>query len=236
MRSRIMPGLGAVLLVGGALLGVAPGATAATTPAPPLTPPTLTKADFYDPWVQLSWNPSSTAGDAKYIDVLADGKQVAQTAAQVDAGAGGQVPSGATQVNVDTSGASPTATYTVEYEDAKGNKSAPSNGLVPTNQQPLPKPVMKSAVISGDKVILTWEPIADNASSVRYDFDSNTNGWGASAKDTTTATVPRTVSFDTGPTGVVTSTLQPGEEVWAQAVDSNGKMSPYGDPVTVTGG
>lgn len=238
-RMRTMRGLGAVLLLGGALLAAAPGATAATAGQQPaattLTPPKLTEAKYFDPWVELFLEPSATADQAKYIDVLADGKQVGRTDAQQDAGAAGLFPATTSGVNVDTSGASPTATYTLVYEDAKGNKSAPSNGLVPVNEQPLPKPVMKSAVVSGDKATLTWEPIADDAASVTYTFFANGGQWSVSVKGGSTATVDRTISIDTGPTGVITQTLNPGMEIWAQASDSNGETSPYGNSITVTG-
>lgn len=232
--SRITRGLGAVTLLlglGGALLATAPGAAAASRAAT-LSPPTLTEATYDgDNVIGLHWDPSATADSTRFYDILADGKQVEQFDGIVN---GAPLRGGA--VLVDRTGASPTATYTVVAEDSAGNKSAPSNGLVPVNQAPLPKPVMKSAVISGNTVTYTWAPTVTDAPSVTY----NVIAWGgyqfASVKDQTTVTASRTISIDTGPTGVVTQTLQPGDSVQVYAVDSNGERSPYSDAIEATEG
>lgn len=241
MRSRITRGLGAMVLLlgfGGALLTAAPGATAAAAtskPAPPpaaLTPPTLTQATYDgDNVVALYWDPSATAGNTRFYDILANGTQVEQVDANVN---GGSLRGCA--VLLDRTGASPTATYTVVAEGAAGNKSAPSNGLVPVNQRPLPKPVMKSAVISGDTVTFSWEPTVTDAPSVTYHVIVNGSyGWG-SVTDQTSLTTSRSMSFDTGPTGTVTETVNPGSSVVVYAVDSTGKQSPWSNAVDATEG
>lgn len=236
MRSRITRWLGAMLLLaglGGALLATAPGAGAAPVKpaATTLTPPTLTQATYDgDNVIGLGWNPSATADNTRFYDILADGKQVEQ----VDGIVNGAPLRGAA-VLVDRTGASPTATYTVVAEDAAGTKSAPSNGLVPVNQDPLPKPVMKSAVISGDKVTYTWTPTVTNAASVTYHVIARGGYEFATVTDQTTVTANRSISIDTGPTGVITETLQPGDSVQVFAVDSNGERSPYSNAVDATG-
>jgi hypothetical protein len=240
LRSRITRGLGAVLLgLGGALLAAAPNASAATAEPTShfaaqvaLTPPTLTKATYDgDNVVALYWDPSSTANDTQLYDILADGKQVEQVEAQQN---GSSILGCA--VLLDRTGASPTATYTVVAEDSAGNKSTPSNALVPVNERPLPKPVMKSAVINGDEVTYTWGPTSTDAASVTYHIIARGGYEFASAKDVTTVTASRSISIDTGPTGIVTQTLQPGDSVQVYAVDSNGESSPYSDPVEATEG
>lgn len=240
MRSRITRRLGAVLLLlglGGALLAAAstaataePTSHAKATAA--LISPTLTKATYDgDNVVALYWDPSSTANDTQFYDVLADGRQVEQVEAQQN---GSSILGCA--VLLDRTGASPTATYTVVAEDAAGDKSAPSNGLVPVNERPLPKPVMKTAVINGDEVTYTWGATSTDAPSVTYHIIARGGYEFASAKDVTTVTASRSISIDTGPTGTVTQTLQPGDSVQVYAVDSNGEQSPYSDPVEATEG
>jgi hypothetical protein len=234
MRSPITRGLGAVLLLwlGSALLAAAPGAVAATSRAVALTPPTLTEATYDgDNVIGLGWEPSATADNTRFYDILADGTQVEQVDGIVNG-----APLRGCAVLLDRTGASPTATYTVVAEDAAGNKSAPSNGLVPVNQDPLPKPVMKSAVISGDTVTYTWEPTVTDAPSVTYHVIARGGYEFASVENQTTVTANRTISIDTGPTGVVTQTLQPGDSVQVYAVDSNGERSPYSNAVDATGG
>lgn len=158
--------------------------------------------------IGLHWEPSATADNTRFYDILANGTQVEQ----VDGIVNGSPLRGAS-VLLDSTGAWPTATYTVVAEDAAGNKSAPSNGLVPVNQAPLPAPVMKSAVISGDKVTFSWQPTVTDASSVTYHVIVNgTYGFG-NAKDQTSLTTSTTISIDTGPTGIVTKTIQPGDSV-----------------------
>lgn len=233
-RSRITRWLGAMLLVaglGGALLAVAPGAGAAQPrPGATLTPPTLTEATFDgDNVIGLHWDPSATADSTRFYDILADGKQVEQ----VDGIVNGAPLRGAA-VLVDRTGASPTATYTVVAESSTGTKSAPSNGLVPVNEAPLPKPVMKSAVISGDKVTYTWEPTVTSAPSVTYHVIARGYEF-ASVADQTTVTANRSISIDTGPTGVITETLQPGDSVQVYAVDSNGDRSPFSNAIDASG-
>jgi hypothetical protein len=235
MRSRVTRGLGAMLLLlglGGALLAAAPGAVAATSRAVALTPPTLTEATYDgDNVIGLYWDPSATADNTRFYDILANGTQVEQLDAQQN---GGSIFGGA--VLLDRTGASPTATYTVVAEDTAGDKSAPSNGLVPVNQDPLPKPVMKSAVISGDTVTYAWGPTVTDAPSVTYHVIARGGYEFASVTDQTTVTASRTISIDTGPTGVVTQTLQPGDSVQVYAVDSNGERSPYSNAVDATEG
>lgn len=239
MRSGITRGLGAVLLLGfgGALLTAAPGATAAAAtskPAPPaaLTPPTLTQATYDgDNVVALYWDPSATADNTRFYDILANGTQVEQVDANVN---GGNLRGCA--VLLDRTGASPTATYTVVAEGAAGNKSAPSNGLVPVNQRPLPKPVMKSAVISGNTVTFSWEPTVTDAPSVTYHVIVNGSYEWGSVTDQTSLTTSRSMSFDTGPTGTVSETVNPGSSVVVYAVDGNGKQSPWSNAVEATEG
>lgn len=235
MRLRITRGLGAMLLLGlgGGLLAAGPSANAAEArPAATLTPPILTNATYDgDNVIGLGWDPSATASNTRFYDILADGKQVEQ----VDGIVNGAPLRGAA-VLVDRAGASPTATYTVVAEDAAGNKSAPSNGLVPVNQDPLPKPVMKSAVISGDKVTYTWGPTVTDAPSVTYHVIARGGYEFATVTDQTTVIANRSISIDTGPTGIVTETLQPGDSVQVYAVDSNGERSPYSNAVDATNG
>lgn len=235
-RSRITRGLGAMMLLlglGGALLAAAPGAVAATSrAAATLTPPTLTEATYDgDNVIGLGWDPSATADNTRFYDILADGKQVEQVDGIVNGGA-----LRGCAVLLDRTGASPTATYTVVAEDAAGHKSAPSNGLVPVNQDPLPKPVMQSAVISGNTVTYTWEPTVTDAPSVTYHVIARGGYEFASVNDQTTVTASRSISIDTGPTGVITETLQPGDSVQVFAVDSNGERSPYSNAVDATEG
>lgn len=235
MRSRITRWLGAALLLAGlgaVALAVAPGAGAAQArSAATLTPPTLTAATYDgDNVIGLAWDPSGTANNTRFYDILADGKQVEQ----VDGIVNGAPLRGAA-VLVDRTGASPTATYTIVAEGATGTRSAPSNGLVPVNQDPLPKPVMKSAVISGDKVTYTWEPTTTDASPVTYHIIARGGYEFASVTGQTTVTANRSISIDTGPTGVITETLQPGDSVQVFAVDSNGERSPYSNAVDASG-
>lgn len=235
MRLRIVRGLGAMLLLGlgGATVAASPSAAATgATARAALTPPTLTAATYDGANViGLHWEPSATAADTRFYDILANGKQVEQVDAIVN---GGSLRGAA--VLLDRTGASPTATYTVVAEDAAGDKSAPSNGLVPVNQAPLPAPVMKSAVISGDQVTFSWEPTVTDASSVTYHVIVNgTYGFGT-AKDRTSLTTSRSISIDTGPTGIITKTIQPGDSVVVFAVDSNGERSPWSDPIDATQG
>jgi len=225
---RITGGLGAALLLGvsGAALTSMPTATA-SGPETALAPPTLTAATWDgDNVIGLGWQPSATADSTRFYDILANGKQVEQLDAHQN---GGSILGGA--VLVDRTGASPTATYTVEAEDAAGTTSAPSNGLVPINQAPLPKPIMKSAVITGRTVTYTWDPTVSDAKSVSYHVIARGGYQFASAQDRTTVTADRTISIDTGPTGIVTQTLQPGDDVQVFAVDSNGQRSPYSNAV-----
>lgn len=236
MRLRIVRGLGAVLLLGlgGALVAAGPSAAAtkAKSGAATLTPPTLTEATYDGSnVVGLHWEPSATANDTRFYDILANGTQVEQ----VDGIVNGAPLRGAA-VLLDRTGASPTATYTVVAEDAAGNKSAPSNGLVPVNQAPLPAPLMKSAVISGDQVTFSWGPTSTDASSVTYHVIVNGSYEFGTAKDQTSVTTSRTISIDTGPTGTVTKTIQPGDSVVVYAVDSNGERSPWSNAVDATEG
>lgn len=236
VRSCIMRGLGAMLLMaglGGALLMTGPGASAAeATSAAVLTPPTLTKATYDGAnVVALYWNPSATADATRFYDILANGKQVEQLDAQQN---GGSILGGA--VLLDRTGASPTATYTVVAEDTAGDKSAPSDGLVPVNQDPLPAPVLKSAVISGDTVTYSWEPTVTDAASVTYHIIARGGYDFGSVTDQTSFTASRSISIDTGPTGTITETLQPGDSVVVYAVDSNGERSPYSNAVDATEG
>lgn len=235
MGLRITRGLGAaLLLVGGALLMV-PGAAAEATPAAgrvTLTPPTLTAATYDgDNVIGLFWEPSVTADDARFYDILANGHQVEQVDAIVN---GGHLRGAA--VLLDRTGASPTAVYTVVAEGAAGNKSVPSNGIVPVNNAPLPKPVLQSAVLTGNQVTLTWEPTVTDAPSVTYYVIwEGTYGWG-SVTDQTTFTTDRTKSFDTGPTGIISKTINPGTGLVVYALDSNGKRSPWSNEVLATEG
>lgn len=228
IRSRITAGLGATLLgVGGVLLTALPS-TAATEVT--LTPPTLTQATYDGAnTIGLHWQPSATADQTRFYDVLANGTQVEQLDAHQN---GGSILGGA--VLLDRTGASPTATYTVVAEDSSGAKSAPSNGLVPVNQDPLPAPVLESAVISGNTVTYTWQPTVTAASSVTYHVIARGGYEFASVENQTTVTASRTISIDTGPTGIVTQTLQPGDPVQVYAVDGNGERSPYSDPIDAT--
>lgn len=231
IRFRITAGLGAMLLgLSGALLTAVPGAAATQPTAAALTPPTLTGASYDGANViGLDWQPSATADQTRFYDVLANGIQVEQLAAQEN---GASILGGA--VLLDRTGASPTATYTVVAEDSAGTKSAPSNGLVPVNQDPLPAPVLKSAVISGDTVTYTWQPAVTTGSSVTYHVIARGGYEFARAEDQTTVTASRTISIDTGPTGTITQTLQPGDPVQIYAVDNNGQRSPYSNPVDAT--
>ncbi len=238
MKSRILRPLGAMVLLlglGGALLATAPGAVAAQTkpgPTTTLTPPTLTQATYDgNNVIGLNWDPSATADSTRFYDILADGKQVEQVDGIVNG-----APLRGCAVLVDRTGASPTATYTVVAEDAAGNKSAPSNGLMPVNQAPLPKPVMKSAVISGDQVTFAWNPTVTDASSVTYHVIVNGTYDFGSVQDQTSLTTSRTISIDTGPTGIITKTIQPGDSVVVYAVDSNGERSPWSDAIDATQG
>lgn len=235
MRSRITRGLGAVLLLGlgGALLAAAPSAAAEATSGAQvaLTPPTLTEATYDgDNVIGLFWEPSATADSARFYDILANGQQVEQVDGIVNGG-----PLRGAAVLLDRTGASPTATYTVVAADAAGNTSAPSNGLVPVNQRPLPKPVMISALLSGDEVTFSWEPTVTDAPSVSYHvIVDGTYGWG-SVTDQTSFTTSRSMSFDTGPTGTITKTINPGSGIVVYAVDSNGKQSPWSNEVLAAG-
>lgn len=232
VRSRIAAGLGATLLgLGGMLLTAVPGAAAAEPTAVALTPPRLTQATYDGANViGLQWQPSATADQTRFYDVLANGTQVEQLDAQQN---GGSILGGA--VLLDRTGASPTATYTVVAEDSAGTKSAPSNGLMPVNQDPLPAPVLDSAVISGETVTYTWKPTVTAGSSVIYHIIARGGYEFASVENQTTVTASRTISIDTGPTGIITQTLQPGDSVQIYAVDSNGQRSPYSNPVDATG-
>jgi hypothetical protein len=232
-RSRMTRGLSALILAGGALLAGAPGAFAAEAGphAAALTPPTLTEATYDgDNVIGLHWDPSATANDTRFYDILADGRQVEQVDGIVNGG-----PLRGAAVLLDRTGAAPTATFTVVAEDAAGNQSAPSNGLVPVNQAPLPKPVMTSAVISGNTVTYTWKPTVTDAPSVTYHVIARGFQF-ATVQDATTVTASRSISVDTGPTGVITETLQPGDSVQVYAVDSNGERSPFSDAIDATEG
>jgi hypothetical protein len=216
--------------LGGALLTVAPAAVAQARSGAALTPPALTEATYDgDNVIGLGWDPSATADNTRFYDILANGKQVEQ----VDGIVNGAPLRGAA-VLLDSTGASPTATYTVVAQDTAGNKSAPSNALVPVNQAPLPQPVMKSAVISGDKVTYTWEPTVTDAPSVTYHVIARGGYEFATVTDQTTVTANRSISIDTGPTGIVTETLQPGDSVQVYATDSNGERSPYSNAIDAT--
>ncbi|MBO0813018.1 MAG: hypothetical protein J2P23_13365 [Microlunatus sp.] len=232
VRPRIIGGLRVLLLLGlgGTLLTPMPVAAAAKPTTVALTPPVLTTATYDgDNVVGLGWQPSATAASTRFYDILANGNQVEQLDAQQN---GGSILGGA--VLLDRTGASPTATYTVVAEDAAGTKSAPSNGLVPVNQDPLPKPIMKSAVISGSTVTYTWEPTVSDAASITYHVIARGGYQFASVENQTTVTAGRTISIDTGPTGIITQTLQPGDDVQVFATDSNGERSPYSNAVNAT--
>ncbi|AZM50213.1 hypothetical protein DMB38_34485 [Streptomyces sp. WAC 06738] len=239
LRTRITRGLGAVLLLGGALLSAVPSAAAAeATPAAAaeaeLIPPTLEEAFYSDPWVKLHWEPSATAADTEFINILADGKQVQRLDAKSDAGAAGRLPVYGGSVNVDTTGADPTATYTIVAEDAAGNKSAPSNGLVPIDQSvPLPAPTVTSAVIKGDDLTVTWTPTVSEADFVNYGIVVNGRDTFAIVGDTTSVTGSRTfVVFENADERTVV--VNEGDLITVGALDSNGLRSPRSEPVQVT--
>ena len=241
MRARVTRALSVALLglgLAGALPAAFPGTAAATEATSHLAahaallPPTLTKATYDgDNVIALYWDPSSTADGTEFYDILADGRQVEQVEAQQN---GSSILGCA--VLLDRTGASPTATYTVVAEGTAGDRSAPSNGLVPVNERPLPKPVMRSAVVSGDEVTFTWDPTVTDAPPVTYHVIVDGGyGWG-SVTDQTSLTTSRSKSFDTGPTGPVTVTINPGSSVVVYAVDGNGEQSPWSDPIQVTEG
>lgn len=158
---------GSALLGASAVLGSAPaaraaagdaGATAATQK--PL-PPTLTTATVqtFD-HVLLRWEPSATGEQAAYYRIYGDGKflflqHADSTFASFDPAFNG------TRAN---------AVFTVAAQDANGNVSAQSNGLVPTpgSKPDLLPPTLTSATLQTfDHVKLLWTPSA-STSETRY--------------------------------------------------------------------
>lgn len=236
-KSRITRWLGTVLLLGGALLTAAPSAAAATEEATPqaeaaaeLLPPTLTEATLPtgDDIVHLFWEPSATALDTRFYNIYADGRFVLQVDAIQN---GGSIRGCAVFLK---GGATRDAEYTVVAEDAAGNLSAPSNGLVPVNLVPLPKPTVTSAVITGDNITITWEPTVTEAESVTYDILVN-GDWGfAAVTDATSITSARSIVIDDPFFGRRTFTINEGNRITVSARDSDGFRSPASDPFPVT--
>lgn len=256
-KRRVISSLAGVLLVCGVLVTSGAVATAsaaspsvATVPrtwgADALIPPTLTSATrqvlsdgSLGDEVTLLWTPPPQVSNLTDYAIYANGKFVFRTLAFEDYAR--TIPSTSATVFLTSEGLTGTEAFSLVAEGSAGNRSQPSNSLVPSPAVTLSAPVLTSAVIKGDMITLTWQPShTDEVSgtliyTIIADAYPNPDGcFFTSVTDATSITVPVT-NYNCD--GIDPTTVQPGTLMRVSARDRTYfDMSPLSNALPATQG
>lgn len=202
---------------------------------PDLLPPTLTSATLqtFD-HVRLLWTPSASASETRYYLIYGDGKFLF-----LQDNTGNAEAEGDAEIDLQSEGVTAKTECTVVAEDAEGNVSAPSNGLVAIPPKTLPAPTVTSAVINGDKITVTWTPSSTTEVSgdlfYRISADNGGNRLAVfSVTNQTSATFDTTLVLD--PITPVIVQIGEGTLMSVQASDRTGAKSPISNALAATTG